>query len=102
MIKRYFKSNYGYNNYIREGKIYNFTSYQSIKYLLEVNRDLVDLTFVMKNFLNNYVKYYLIKKIISKEIIFYLNKRELGLLNFNYFLKKYENKYKSEFIFNKL
>lgn len=96
MIKRYFKSNYGYNNSIREGRIYNFTSMQSIKYLLEINRDLIDLTFILKNFFSK-IKLFLMKKIINKYIIYYLAKRELGLINFNFFLNKYEKKYKSKF-----
>ena len=98
MLKRYFKSNYGYNNTIREGRIYNFTSLLAVKYLLEINRDLIDLTFIIKNFLYK-IKIFLMKKIINKNIIVYLQERELGLRNFNYFLNEYEKKYKSKFFY---
>lgn len=98
MIKRYFKSNYGYNNTIREGRIYNFTSLLAVKYLLEINRDLIDLTFIIKNFLYK-IKIFLMKKIINKNIIVYLQERELGLRNFNSFLNEYEKKYKSKFFY---
>ena len=96
MVNRYFKSNYGYNNTIREGRIYNFTSLLAVKYLLEINRDLIDLTFIIKNFLYK-IKIFLMKKIINKNIIVYLQERELGLRNFNSFLNEYEKKYKSKF-----
>ena len=96
MIKRYFKSNYGYNNTIREGKIYNFTSLESVKYLLEINRELVDLTIILKKFFYK-IKLFIIKKIINKNIIYNFNKRELGLINFNFFLNIYEKKFKSNF-----
>ena len=96
MIKRYFKSNYGYNNTIREGRIYNFTSLLSIKYLLEINRDLVDLTYILKRFFYR-IKIYLMKKIINKNIINFIHERELGLVKFNNFIDIYEKKYNSNF-----
>ena len=96
MLKRYFISRYGYNNFIREGKIYTFSSLNSLKSLLEINRDLIDLTFILKNFFYK-IKIYLMKKIINKHILKFIYKREIGLINFNYFYNKYEKKYKSKF-----
>ena len=48
-MKCVFYSTYGYNNSIREGKIYDFNK-NTIKYLLEVNQDLILLSTIFKKF----------------------------------------------------
>ena len=35
----YFYSKFGYNDTVREGKIYKFTSNETLKYVLEINID---------------------------------------------------------------
>ena len=51
MIGVVFESTYGYNNTLRLGKIYIFTSLDTIKYLLEVNRDLIVLNYKFNQFI---------------------------------------------------
>ena len=53
-----FESSYGYNNSIRLGKIYQFTSSESMVYLLEVNHDLIELSHIFRKF-SKHVKQYL-------------------------------------------
>ena len=48
-MKCVFYSTYGYNTSIRDGKIYDFNK-NTIKYLLEVNKDLILLSTIFKKF----------------------------------------------------
>ena len=43
-----FKSLYGYNPSIREGKILAFSSKETLKYILEVNKDLVEIMSIFR------------------------------------------------------
>lgn len=73
-----FESNYGYNNTVRLGKIYEFTSNETMVYLLEVNHDLRELSFIFRKF-SRYVKNYLyILKVRKRFRIEYLFLVETG------------------------
>lgn len=79
-----FKSLYGYNNTIREGKILAFTSEESLRYLLQVNLDLIEIMSTLRLHLRK--KVYIYAKIIrfkkKYKIPEDLFKRELGLIKF--------------------
>ena len=87
-----FKSSFGYNSTVREGKIYNFTSKESLKYLLEVNIDLIEILTPIKLLLRNHLRRYIIEKRFMKIIKLPsdLLKREIGLINFSKIIKKIE------------
>ena len=67
MIYAVFESSYGYNTSLRLGKLYQFTSMETIKYLLDVNPDVVLLNHTFRKFIKK-VKIWLLKKKITKEI----------------------------------
>ena len=67
MIYAVFESSYGYNTSLRLGKLYQFTSMETIKYLLEVNPDIILLNHTFKKLIKK-VKRWLLKKKISEEI----------------------------------
>ena len=67
MIYAVFESSYGYNTSLRLGKLYQFTSMKTIKYLLDVNPDVVLLNHTFKKFIKK-VKIWLLKKKITEEI----------------------------------
>lgn len=91
-----FKSLYGYNSQIREGKIYNF-SREGLKYLLEVNLDLINLNFWFKLFSLKIKKYLFIKYLSNKYkgIYNFIHKRELGFTNIYIEKNKYKLLYKT-------
>ena len=72
MIYTFFDSSYGYNTNVRLGKIYYLKNKDTIRYLLEVHRDLIDKTFWMKIFIKKVKSYYkkiiLCKKILTRHI----------------------------------
>ena len=79
-----FKSLYGYNPSIREGKILAFSSKETLKYLLEINSDLVEIMSIFRIhfrekviMMNRYLKFKKKYKIPND-----LFKRELGLITF--------------------
>lgn len=79
-----FKSLYGYNPSIREGKILAFSSKETLKYLLEINLDLVEIMSVFRIhfrekaiMMNRYLKFR--KKYKLPNDLF---NRELGLITF--------------------
>ena len=51
-----FESTYGYNTSIRPGKIYFFQSNETVRYLLQVNPDLILLNRVFNIFIMNIKK----------------------------------------------
>lgn len=67
MIYAVFESSYGYNTSLRLGKLYQFSSMKTIKYLLDVNPDVVLLNHTFKKFIKK-VKIWLLKKKITEEI----------------------------------
>lgn len=79
-----FKSLYGYNNTIREGKILAFNSNESLKYILEVNLDLIELMSVFRLHLrrSTYAYSRIIRFKKKYKIPKDLFKRELGLIKF--------------------
>lgn len=87
-----FKSSFGYNCTIRQGIIYNFTSKEVLKYLLEVNIDLIEILTYIKLRLRKYLIKYIILKRLLKIIHLPsdLFKRQLGLINFSKIIKKIE------------
>ena len=87
-----FKSSFGYNCSVREGKIYNFSSRESLKYLLEVNIDLIEIIRPIKLRLRKYLRRYIVEKRFLKRINLPsdLFKRQLGILNFSNIIKKIE------------
>ena len=79
-----FKSLYGYNPSIREGKILAFSSKETLKYLLEINLDLVEIMSIFRIhfrekviMMNRYLKFKKKYKIPND-----LFRRELGLIIF--------------------
>ena len=79
-----FKSLYGYNPTIREGKIIQFTSNESLRYILQINLDLVEIMSVFRLHLRRSIYVYsriirFKKKYKIPEDLF---KRELGLIKF--------------------
>ena len=79
-----FKSLYGYNPSIREGKILAFSSKETLKYLLEINLDLVEIVSIFRIhfrekviMMNRYLKFKKKYKIPND-----LFRRELGLIIF--------------------
>ena len=79
-----FKSLYGYNSSLREGQVMKFTSRETLKYVLEVNLDLVEIMSVFRLHLTKKaIEYNRIKKFLKKyKIPQDLFKRELGLIRF--------------------
>tara|TARA_E500000178_G_C16525429_1_gene531975 strand:+ start:321 stop:581 length:261 start_codon:yes stop_codon:yes gene_type:complete len=79
-----FKSLYGYNCTIREGKILAFTSNETLKYILEINKDLIEIMSVFRLHLRRSViaMHRIIKFKKKYKIPEDLIKRELGLLTF--------------------
>ena len=79
-----FTSLYGYNPSIREGKILAFSSKETLKYILEINVDLVEIMSVFRIhfrekaiMMNRYLKFR--KKYKLPNDLF---NRELGLITF--------------------
>ena len=66
MIYAVFESSYGYNTSLRLGKLYQFTSMGTIKYLLEVNPDVILLNHTFKKLIKKVKKWLLKKKIIQE------------------------------------
>tara|TARA_X000000950_G_C13600905_1_gene531324 strand:+ start:296 stop:553 length:258 start_codon:yes stop_codon:yes gene_type:complete len=62
MKSYYFYSKFGYNDYIREGKIYKFSSIETFKYTIEINIDLVAISVKLNYLLRPYLKSYLENK----------------------------------------
>ena len=93
-----FKSSFGYNCTVREGKIYKFSSSEMLGYLIEVNIDLIEILSILRIHFKKYLKNYIICKRFLKKIKIPrdLLKRELGILNFsniyNNIKYEYENK----------
>jgi len=79
-----FKSLYGYNPTIREGKIMKFTNNETLKYILQTNLDIVEIMSIFRLHLTS--RALLINKIIKFKKKYKLPqdllKRELGLITF--------------------
>lgn len=79
-----FKSLYGYNSTIREGRIMKFNNKETLRYLLEVNLDLVEIMSIFRLHLTS--KAIMMSKIIKFKKKYKLPedlfKRELGLITF--------------------
>ena len=95
-----FKSSFGYNSTLREGKIYNFSSPEMLVYVMEVNIDLVELLSIFRIHLKKYVKNYIINKRFLKKIKLPrdLIKRELGILNFSKIIERIKYEYENNYI----
>tara|TARA_B100000035_G_scaffold61816_3_gene49975 strand:+ start:10482 stop:10760 length:279 start_codon:yes stop_codon:yes gene_type:complete len=82
-MKCVFYSTYGYNTSIRNGKIYDFNK-NTIKYLLEVNKDLILLSNIFKKFFLRIINNRRLIKYICKNyknFINFLFLREIGKTN---------------------
>jgi len=79
-----FRSLDGYNTQVELGRIYIFSTNKTLKYLLEVNKDLIVNSSIIKNFFINHVyKYPTRYKFFKKyKLPKHLKLRELGLLKF--------------------
>ena len=53
----FFESSYGYNSLVRIDRLYTFNTRETVKYLLEVNLDLVDKSVSLRLFINKIKKY---------------------------------------------
>ena len=77
-----FESSYGYNSLVRLGRIYTFTSEESMKYLIIINRDLKVLNHAFRVF-TRYVKHHLflhkIKKYFTPKHLFLIQNREKSI-----------------------
>lgn len=85
LMKQYaFKSLYGYNPTIREGKIMSFNNKETLRYLLQVNLDLVEIMSLFRIHLTS--KAIMMSKIIKFKKKYKLPedlfRRELGLITF--------------------
>lgn len=84
-MKKYsFRSSNGFNSQLELGRIYIFSTNQTLKYLLEVNKDLIVNSFIIKNFFINHVykyptRYKFFKKYKLPQDLYF---REVGLLKF--------------------
>ena len=65
MIYAVFESSYGYNSSLRLGKLYLFSSMETIKYLLEVNPDIILLNHTFNKLIRKVKRWILKKKIIK-------------------------------------
>lgn len=80
----YFYSKFGYNDTIREGKMYHFTSNETLRYVIEINIDLVAISVKLNYLLRPYLRRYL----DAKRNILKLNTNNLW--NVNETVKKYK------------
>jgi hypothetical protein len=94
MYKYAFRSNFGYNTSVREGKIYFFSSKISMFYLLSVNRDLVNISYHIREFCNIIYKKKFLKKIIHFVALHKRDLVELGLTTWNKEINKKLNEIK--------
>lgn len=78
-----FKSTYGYNPTVREGKIYYLSNKNTNKYLLEVNKDLILLSYFIKMFCLKVRRYLFFRFIKSRytNFLFFIKSRETGKTN---------------------
>ena len=79
-----FRSSNGFNSQVELGKFYMFSTNQTLKYLLEVNNDLIVNSFILKYIFMKYVykyptKYKFFKKYKLPQDLYF---REIGLLKF--------------------
>jgi len=98
-MKCVFYSTYGYNTSIREGKIYDFNK-NTIKYLLEVNHDLILLSNIFKRFFLKIITNRRLIRFICKKygnILNFLFLREIGKTNINIEKKELSNILKYHF-----
>ena len=77
-----FKSNYGYNPSVREGKIYFFSSKISMIYLLSTNKDLINIAYPIKNFCKMIYKKKFLKKLVNQVILKEKYNIEIGKTTF--------------------
>ena len=85
MYRCCFKSSNGYNSTIREGKIYIFTSNETLRYLLQVNPDLIQLNSPIKRLINYYKKSY--RPYIRFKM--FLRRKKISMIKF-IFLREYD------------
>jgi len=74
----FFKSLYGYNSHARVDRIYTFTTRMTVKYLLEVNLDLIDKSMWLRLFINKIKKYLRVYKIARKITPDHIRSVEIG------------------------
>lgn len=86
-----FKSNYGYNPSVREGKIYFFSSKISMVYLLCINKDLINIAYPIRKFCKMIYKKKFLRKIINSVVIKEKLNVELGKITW---YRAIENKIK--------
>lgn len=70
-MKCIFISKFGYNTSIYIGNIYNFTKNNYVQ-LLQINSDLVDISFWIKLFLSKIIEKKLIKKVINNYLKYHI------------------------------
>jgi len=77
-----FDSSYGYNSVVRLGKIYTFTSKESMMYLIDINHDLKVINHAFRVFARH-VKHHLflhkIKKYFTPQHLFSIQIREKSI-----------------------
>ena len=74
----FFKSLYGYNSIVRVDRIYTFTTRESVKYLLDINLDLIDKSVWLRLFINKIKKYLRVYKIARKITPNHIRSVEIG------------------------
>lgn len=79
-----FRSEHGYNSTIRDGKLHKFTSNETLKYILETNLDLVEITSIFRIHMVSHMywrsKFKQLKKKYNLPCDLY--KRETGCIRF--------------------
>ena len=79
----FFDSYYGYNSLVRIDRLYTFNTRECVKYLLEVNRDLVDKSIWIRIFISKVKKYLRVLRILKKILPKHIRSIENGETHWN-------------------
>ena len=74
----FFESSYGYNSLVRIDRLYTFNTRETVKYLLEVNLDLVDKSMWLRFFIHKIKKYLRVLRILKKINAGHIRSVEIG------------------------
>ena len=79
----FFDSYYGYNPQVRVDRLYTFNTRECVKYLLEVNYDLVDKSIWIRIFISKVKKYLRVLRILKKILPKHIRSIENGEAHWN-------------------
>lgn len=98
-MKKYyaiFKSQYGYNSMVREGKIYFFSCKNMIYYLLQIHQDLINVWPIINRFFKHCFLMLYYKKHLPKMVMQQKHNVEIGLTTWAIQIKKIKTQYYQE------